>query len=422
MNINRSEYLDPTLRGWSFIYGKDESSFALFVISLTMKIEPSLLETALNEALVRYPHFAVGLESDSESIRFCPAEGPGGVFEESPDVPASFDDERLNGHLICVSYLHKTIFFRYHRAVADEHGMIAFIKSIIYRYMELGGYPVETDGTVKLVGSSYFKAESDDPMEKVEDYPASRPVWYMDATAVRPDVVDADHEDVVQVRIPLSKLSKNLETLANVPVTYLAPLFSHSVSEYMKEMIPSSEYVVASIQINLRTYFPTASLRPFHTPVFLAYNRKLGDYPYNTVLMSQKKLLEAQLKTDALAYSAQRLISDAEKAYRGSLEQKKAAFAALHEKTSSMSTYCICRLGNLILPDQLQRYVTEFYPVIPAVDQAYSLTVVSFRGDMYVTVSGKKDVKSVVDRFVELLNGNGIYAFKADGFSLRYMK
>lgn len=422
MNINRPEYLDPTLRGCSYIYGKEESSYALFVVSLTMRIVPELLEQAMNEALVRYPQFSVGFEENADCISFRPISDTLHVFDESSDVPCSFADERLNGHVICLSYLHKTLFFRYHRAIADEHGMIAFIKSVIYRYMELGGYPVENDGTVKLLSSSYFKAESDDPMEKVEDYPASRPVWYMDATAVRPEPLDSDGEEVSQIRIPLAKLSKNHEALANEPVTYLAPLFSDSVNEYMKGRIPAGEYVVASIQINLRTYFPTASLRPFHTPVFLAYNRKLGDYPYNTVLMSQKKLLEAQLKTDALAYSAQRMIADVEKAYKGSLEQKRASFAALYEKISCMSTYSVCRLGNLILPDQLQRYVTEFYPVLPAVDQAYSLTVVNFRGDMYVTVSGKKDVKLVTDRFVELLNGNGIYAFKADGFILRYMK
>jgi len=190
----------------------------------------------------------------------------------------------------------------------------------------------------------------------------------------------------------------------------------------MQEGINPGEYVVASIQINLRPYFPTASLRPFHTPVFLAYNRILGDYPYNTVLMSQKKLLEAQLKTDALAYSAQRKIADIEKACRGSLEQKKSAFTALNDKMSAKSTYSVCRIGNLILPDQLQRYVTEFYPVIPASDQAYSMTVVSFKGEMFVTVAGRKDVAAVTDRFVELLNGNGIHAFKADGFSFRYIK
>ena len=73
------------------------------------------------------------------------------------------------------------------------------------------------------------------------------------------------------------------------------------------------EYVVASVQVNLRPYYPSASLRPYHTPIFLAYNRNLTDYPYGTVLMSQKKLLEAQLKNDTLAYSAQRKIADIEK-------------------------------------------------------------------------------------------------------------
>lgn len=183
------------------------------------------------------------------------------------------------------------------------------------------------------MSSEYFKAEGDDPMVRMDDVNASRPVWYMDAKAVVPEPVTVSMEQVVQVRIPLHKLKRDYSELGNVPVTYIAPFFSHAVHEMIAGEMEVGEYVVASVQVNLRPYYPSASLRPYHTPIFLAYNRNLTDYPYGTVLMSQKKLLEAQLKNDTLAYSAQRKIADIEKAYdvKGPMEEVDRNFDAVNE-------------------------------------------------------------------------------------------
>ena len=65
----------------------------------------------------------------------------------------------------------------------------------------------------------------------------------------------------------------------------------------------------------------------------------------------------------------------------------------------------------------MQRYVTELYPVVPSGPYMYSLAVVSYRGEVVVTVSGKKDTRAVCGRFVELLVRNDIYAFIADEYS-----
>ena len=254
-------------------------------------------------------------------------------------------------------------------------------------------------------------------MRAVEDIPASRPIWYMDAKAFNADY-SSDAEYVCQIRIPVSRLSRTMEPMAKTPVTYIAPLFSHAIYERYGEHMSSGEYVVASININLRPYFTAASLRPFCTPVYLAYNRILGDYPFNTVLMSQKKLLEAQLKTDALAYSAQRMISDVDLAMEHLPAQRAAAFMSLHDKIDSKSTYSISRVGNVTMPEQMQRYVTDLYPVHPCGGQAFAMTVINYRGELVVTVSGKNDLDSVTRRFVELLNENGIYSFMSDRFDL----
>ena len=413
--------LVPSLCGQTYLYGShaDASVSSRIVTALTMHIDPAVLGQALSEAIIRFPQIAVSLVEDAGERKFISLNAPVPVFEASSDMPSDMSDERLGGYLFRISYCHKHLYVDYHRALADDFGMIAFVKALVLRYLELSGYPVQTDGSVKLMSDAYFHAEGEDPMEKMQDKSASRPVWYMDAKAVVPDAVLEDSEEVVQVRVPVAKLKKDYLDMASIPVTYVAPLLSHALREVYSDMMQTGEYIVAEVQINLRPYYPSASLRPYHTPVFLAYNRNLADYPYKTVLMSQKKLLEAQLKNDTLAYSAQRKIADVENAFEfsDSLAALDASFDSLQEKARRRSTYSICRIGNVILPESMQRLVTEFYAVIPSSGSSVSVTVSTYKGELAVTVSGRKYSYSVCRRLVELLQENDIDAYIADRYS-----
>ena len=412
--------LVPSLCGQTYLYGShaDASVSSRIVTALTMHIDPAVLGRALSEAVVRFPQMAVSLVEEGGKRTFMSLGAPVPVFEAWADMPSDISDPRLGGYLFRVSYCHKHLYVDYHRALADEFGMMAFVKALVMRYLELSGYPVKTDGSVKLLSGEYFDAEGEDPMEKMQEKSASRPVWYMDAKALVPQAVETDEEEVVQVRVPIAKLKKDYLDLANIPVTYMAPMLSHAINEIFSDEIAAGEYVVASVQINLRPYYPSASMRPYYTPVFLAYNRNLADYPYKTVLMSQKKLLEAQLKNDTLAYSAQRKISDIEKAFDSAdtLAGLDAAFTSLQESTNRRSTYDICRIGNVILPESMQRLVAEFYPVIPSSGKTVSVTVTTYRGELSVSVCGMKHAYAVACRLVELLHENDIDAYIADRY------
>lgn len=415
------EYLVPSICGRTYLYGRNAgvAVSSRIVSALTMHICPDILAKALGEAVCRFPQLSVGLAVEEGRYIFIPVNQSVPVFEADSSQVSDFSDPALNGYLFKVSYHHKSIYFDYHRAVTDEYGMMTFVKAVLLRYLELAGYPVSTDGSVKLLSSDYFEGEGVDAMAHVDDLPASRPIWFMDAKAMLPEVPDGPQEQVAQIRIPIGKLKKGYLDMVNIPVTYIAPLFSHAVYEQLSGKMEAGEYVVASVNVNLRPYFPSATLIPYGTSVFLAYNRNLSDYPYDTVLMSQKKLLEAQLKNDTLAYSAQRKIADIEKAYdeSSSIDVLDERFDTMRRAVASRSTYDIAKIGNIVLPDSMQRLVTELYPVVPAGDRLFSVTVESFRNELVVTVSGREKVRNVCSRLVELLQGNSIEAYMADMYS-----
>lgn len=416
------EYLVPPVCGWTYLYGGNAgvSVSSRIVATLTMHLHEDILSSVLQEAAVRFPQMAVRLEIRGERFAFVPCRGPVPLFHAEDDSQgiADFSDGALGGFLFRVSYIHKTVYFDFHRALTDEYGMMSFAKSVLFRYLELAGCPVRNDGSVKLLSGAYFQAEGVDAMLKLEEINASRPVWYMDARAAVPPLCKKGREEVVQVRIPMAEQPKLLSGAAVNHVTYISPAFSQAVQEMYAGCMGQGEYVVASVSVNLRPYFPAASLRPFCTDVYLAYNRSLCDYPYNTVQMSQKKLLEAQMKNDALAYSAQRYMtgigdaSDSSETFGGLCD----AMSGIQENTNARATYRIGGFGNVILPESMRRLVEDFYPVMPSGGKSYSLTVENYNGNLVVAVCGAERTAEVCARFVEILHENYIDAFIADTY------
>ena len=411
--------ITPDLAGAAFLYaGKSAcGSVPRFVVSMTMHVRRDVLEDALNDILPLFPHLAVKISGNGAEYR---------LEHDCSRVPVSQADTSDagekgkicgDGRLFAVSCGRKSIFFDVHSSLLDERGMAAFAKAVAFRYIQLYGLPVANDGSVRAVSDGgSLNVSTEDPLELVRDIPASRPVWYMDAKAFSIPSSESESCFVTQVRIPVGRLRAPAREYAGTPVTFISPLVSHAVYEEFGEEMSPGEYVVAAVTVNLRQHFPTLSLRPFCTSVNLAYNRRLGDYPFNTILMSQKKFLEAQLKPDALAYNVQcRIASMEEVMDAGDAEARMRRSDEVLAHKAAASTYMIRDAGMVSMPESLSRYITEFYPVYAPDLHDFTLSSVIFRNEIVLTVAQKRG-RSLGRRIVELMNANGVISHVSDEF------
>lgn len=421
----------PDLDGSIFLYS-DEAVCGLvprFTVSLTMHIDGRILEDAVNDVIVLFPHMKVRLVKDAAGFMYVrnDARIPVSVCSRK-DV--SLSDPALNGYLFCVSYSAKTVFLDVHSSLLDEKGLASFAKAIVFRYIQLSGYPVENDGSVRALPEGQLHVSLEDPFEKIEDIPAARPVWYMDAKAFHapetcagdgscPDKSSGAKFDAVQIRIPLHRLRSFVKEYASLPEILISSVVSQALYEQYSDDMEKGEYVVASISVNLRRYFPTVSLKPFSTSVTLACNRRLGEYPFNTILMSQKKLLEAQLKTDALAYNAQQRIADFGKVRScPDFASRCSTASGIISKKAEQSTYMLRNAGTIGMPESMLRYVTEFYPMYTPSVHPLSFSSIIFRNEVILTAASRHGyLPGLCRKIVSLMNGNDIYAYISDEFS-----
>lgn len=424
---NMHNALTPGTAGEIFLYqdSRDAGSVYRFVVTLTMHIHKRYLEQAIEDLMPRFPSFSVGLERSGESLRLVPLENEVPVFECGCDLVSDglplIGGPELGGYLFRVSYSGKTLLFDWHLSLCDGKGMFEFVKAAVFRYMQISGYPVSNDGTVKEADDASNSIEGMDPYERLDDIPASRPVWYMDAKAFNAShggTGSGGSVHVQQIRIPLARVKGQTRDYLSAPESFLSPLFSHTLYEFYAADMAQGEYIVSGIKENLRPHFPTASLRTYFSPVTLTYNRKLTDYPFGTILMSQKKLLDAQLKQDALAYSAKCLMRMADSVCDGDVPfgEKLVRAGRCLDTSPSAATFSICCMGNMAMPESLQQYLSEFYLIVPSGNYASSLSVVNFKGEMVVTLADRASDRTVAERFVGLLRQHDIPAFISDEF------
>lgn len=412
--------LDPPVGGCFSLYSGKTSRGTVprFVVTLTMHVDRQILEDAANDVMVLFPHLRVRLSSLSSGYSFVRDESRIHVYQgvNGGGTIGGREDDCL----FRISCAFKTVCFDVHASLLDEKGMAAFAKSVIFRYIQLSGYEVENDGSVRGMKDGVTRISEDDPFGAIEDFPASRPAWYMDAKAFHIPGAEnvSGHFRAVQIRIPLTRLRSCAKDYADVPETFISPIVSHAIHQEYGDRIGRGEYVVAALSVNLRRFFPTLSLKPFSVDISLAYNRKFGDYPFNTILMSQKKFIEAQLKPDALAYNAERLVRDSESLMSGKdMAGKKSLAADLAERKAGAATYILHSAGTVGMPASMMRYVTEFYPMYaPSVHQ-FVLSSIIFRNELVLTATSGPGIPSgLCRRIVSLMNEHDIYAFISDEF------
>lgn len=417
----------PGTAGEIFLYQDSRRAGAVhrFVVTLTMHVHRRQLEQALNDLMPRFAQMAVGIRKNGESLEFFRLDAAVPVFEAGGDLVSdilpAIGSEALAGYLFRVSFSHKSIFFDWHLSLADGRGMLEFVKAVVFRYIMLSGFPVKNDGTVKEADDPANAVEGTDPYVRLDDISASRPVWYMDAKAfnISPDPgKECGKIHVQQIVIPLSKVKGQVKEYLSSPESFISPLFSHILYERYASEIPQGQYIVSAIKENLRPHFPTASIRAYFSPLTLAYNRKVDEYPFGTILMSQKKLLDAQLKQDALAYSAKRMMRTVQDSCGGDItfREKLERSGKSLDSAAGTATFSICSLGNVVMPESMLRYIMELYPVAPAGSYAASLSVLNIKGDMVITVADRAEEKTLAVRFADLLNRYDIPAFISDEY------
>lgn len=302
--LDLSAIVYPTLQRKNF-----SSVYRLSVV-LKEKVEPDLLQRAVDETLPRFPTFKVAMRK-GVFWRYLELNDRPGPFVEpdiaNPCMPMSFQNS--SRYLIRIYYYEKRISLEVFHSLSDGGGAMYLLRTMTAVYLRLKGHPIPVgQGVLDLMEEpdageledAYFRYAS----SKVRP-PRSREKTYRIRGTREPFYT----LNIITGVLPVQQVLSAARTYQVSVTEYLNAVLLYALLQKQKEDRVFRELPVSiAMPVNLRRFFPSKTLRNFITMVYPAIDPRMGDYTFEEIVLQvhhfmryyiNNKFLNADITTNA---------------------------------------------------------------------------------------------------------------------------
>lgn len=265
---------------------KDFSSVYRLSIVLKEKVNPKLLQQAVDIAIKRFPTYKVAIRKGLFWRYLEPNNRPGPFVMKdikNPCMPMPFRSN--NRYPVRVYYYEKRIAFEAHHSLGDGSGGMHVLQTITAVYLRLLGHEIGNGGYVLDVNAK------PDPEELEDAY-----IRYASAKVCPKRIGDKAYR-ICGTKEPFYTLNiiDGIMSVANVKK--VAANYQVTVTEYLnavllyallqkqaKDMPYRIRPVKIAMPVNLRQFFPSKTLRNFITMVYPCIDPRLGEYKFEEIV------------------------------------------------------------------------------------------------------------------------------------------
>lgn len=421
-----------------FLAAQNEIDTKVFrmTIEFTETIEPTLLQHALNNIYEEYPLFHNVLrrgvfwyyleESDVN---------PRVQQEEDTPMTAIYETGQKN-FLFRVLYNKNRVHLEVFHALTDGTGALWFFEDLLTEYVRLR-YETQDEGLYSITKREkadledsfkrYFIEKKDkrqfnrlvDPFiklykeqtapKKVVLYPfeqsTDKNVHQIKGTLTpdnRPRIVNAqfDVKDTLQ-------LAREMKVSLTIYLTAIYVLSVYQTSQSQKDQTTIS----VSIPINLRQFFPSATVRNFFSTTTVEYTFKKNKEPsLKDICQKLNQQFKTQLEKNAIEERLKRYVEFEKNPFaRVVLRPVKDFILKMINKLNNRKiTVAMSNLGSLNLPDQMSKHVKDFYFTTSVIRPQFCM--ISYKDKLNVTFCSPFVETETYQYFINYLTDQGLEA------------
>lgn len=357
--LDLSAIVYPTLQR------RDFSSVYRLSVVLKEPIQPDVLQQAVDMAMKRFPTYKVALRKGLFWRYLEPNNRPGPFV--MPDIknqcmPMPF--KAANRYLVRIYYYQNRISFEAHHSLGDGTGGMCVLQTITATYLRLLGASITNKYFVLDINSAPNPEELEDAYMR-----------YADAK-VRPP---RHHEKSYRVRgtkEPFYTLNIINGTLSCSRVKEVAGKYGVTVTEYLNAVLlyalmqkQESEWhlkprpIKIAMPVNLRSFFPSITLRNFITMVYPCIDPRLGTYTFEEIITQvhnymryyiNEKFLRGDITTNA-ATQRNSLIRVVPLFLKDLVVRR--FYASIQDRNSSAG---LTNMGLCKVPEDMKPYIERF--------------------------------------------------------------
>ena len=367
------------------------NNFFRLSATLTEPVDTEVLRRALDVTVRRFPSIAVRLRRGAfwyylEEIPKAPAIQ---AEKSCPLAHAPFYEVRQCAFRVLV--YHERIAVEFFHALTDGTGALVFLKSLLAEYLS------QKYGLVIPAEKGVLGRLEEPSAEEVEDsfarYAGDVKLSRREATAYHlsgtpePD----GYKDIVTMMIPADKLRDCARGLGISVTELLCAAMMQAILDIQAKDVPrraARKPVKVLLPVNLRTLFPSATLRNFASYITPEIDPRMGDCSFDELcqLVHHKMGMENNRRTMRAKFAAN-VASERSPVLRVMpLFIKNIAMKAVFDKVGECkSCLCLSNLGRVELPEVMTPYVTRMDFIIGVQARApHNCGVITWNGTAYI--------------------------------------
>ena len=367
------------------------NNFFRLSATLTEPVDTEVLRRALDVTVRRFPSIAVRLRRGAfwyylEEIPKAPAIQ---AEKSCPLAHAPFYEVRQCAFRVLV--YHERIAVEFFHALTDGTGALVFLKSLLAEYLS------QKYGLVIPAEKGVLGRLEEPSAEEVEDsfarYAGDVKLSRREATAYHlsgtpePD----GYKDIVTMMIPADKLRGCARGFGISVTELLCAAMMQAILDIQAKDVPrraARKPVKVLLPVNLRTLFPSATLRNFASYITPEIDPRMGDCSFDELcqLVHHKMGMENNRRTMRAKFAAN-VASERSPVLRVMpLFIKNIAMKAVFDAVGECkSCLCLSNLGRVELPEVMTPYVTRMDFIIGVQARApHNCGVITWNGTAYI--------------------------------------
>jgi NRPS condensation-like uncharacterized protein len=408
--------LDNAGKLYPSIMSSRVSTLFRFSATLTEMVDPQVLEKALDNLMPRFPYFQVNLKAGVFWYYFVHTDKVPKVEKETFYPCMNMEVKKKGRFPFRVLYYNRRISVEFSHAITDGTGALIFLKSLIIEYFRLKEFNIKG-------GEGFFRYAQEPHNEEYED--AFRK--YYNKKIPKPRKNDRAFQfpfpleskgiyhivtGIVPVKVILEKAREFDVTLTE----FLLALYFHSILEVIYSLPPKKRNrlikpIILNVPINLRSMYPSKTMRNFFMSVTPSIDPRLGVYSFEEIIKYVHHFMKAKVDK---RYISQQITMNVKSELSIILRLFPLALKNMimpiiyNVFAESRYTSGFSNIGKISLPREIEEYIErfEFYPP-PSQGNIIKLASISYRDKLYISfgkLTNTKDVERIFFRKMRKMN------------------
>ena len=397
--------------------GQDTSSWSnVFRISVTLKekIDPQLLEKALEAVMPRFPTFDVRMRTGF--FWHYLEKNPNGRPPVMPDIAnpcLRFKWKENKGYLFKVYYYENRFSVEFYHSLTDGFGATRFFMTLTAEYLRQTGKKIPSGESVYDITEKPRPGESEDSYSKNCKSKAKAKRLHKFTYHFKGKRLPKHYLDVTTGYIPVSVLKEKAAEHGATVTEYLAAVLLWVMYNMQKQEVNNKEkHVGVQIPVNLRNFFKSETLRNFMLCYSFQIDPKMGEYTFPEIVkqlslylryINNEKELHAMINGNMGIEKnpIMRILPSFLKDFGINIVYKFAGEKA----TSGLVT----NLGVIKTPEGMEQHIEKLVLITgPAMINGARCGVISYNGTLAFTVSNIYEDPKIQREFFTTLVKFGI--------------